>query len=745
MRKEKPHASRGAWGYLFGVLAFLATGLAGCVDLGTPQWSPDGRRIIYTRAGPGDPEVRLVDLDRGKPAKLIAADAYRPRWSPDGGRIYFLDSDDTLRACRPDGSDVREMAAGVLWYEPSPDGEKVYYVRERDAAVVELVLATGRAGRVTPDGVKCAGSALGPEGELLAYAVAEERRGRAGYEIRLVDLEEGNRLGGQAVPGERVLGDFIPAAGRRDESGGLLMLFRRRTAELVAFQHHGAERIHIVPLAGGRSRAIKIEKLGWAVMSSISPEGAYLYLTDATDESATSRLVDLETGEPEVLVKDSSVLVGGLGWAPGGGAVAEHSPAGLLVREVHDAWERYYPAGADEYATAARIRMREGRSREALDILEEALELREAGLDRQRLGLVAAEAHLLLGERKEAADRLLEAWLLHPVSGASESEAVRLFGALRVDDRLVDAIHRALRKEPGGRAKMLKEAMSFAGEARFLAGLQFRLGEAEFAAKNYTEAGKRFRVASEAEDFPAADYAAALAAGAHFVSGRNDRYAEELLLKAIDGFPTSPLQDDFHATLSFVRREKGAVIRRTEEVSHESGATAWVTVRSTRSMRRSPLGPKEARGGRRSFALDVKERSTLSVAGPDAAAKEILFQAEGGPGWKLGLLRFSPSGDRLAFLAGATVTSLTAGGTLDASGGWTELYVIDLDGKIILGDRKALEGEPKAATREIRTYRWDPRGATITVQERPLTPGRGKSGYRERRVGVPRPAPRARP
>src|SRR5688572_26638689 len=57
-----------------------------------PDWSPDGRLVVYSSYDGEAIELRLLDLTTGESRTLLSngAVSVEPRWSPDGARIALV-------------------------------------------------------------------------------------------------------------------------------------------------------------------------------------------------------------------------------------------------------------------------------------------------------------------------------------------------------------------------------------------------------------------------------------------------------------------------------------------------------------------------------------------------------------------------------------------------------------------------------------------------------------------------------
>lgn len=127
-----------------------------------PSFSPDMSQVVWRRALPGERpneqnfEVFVRNLRTGEERNLSSHVAYdgNPHWSPTGEWIVFVsgrEGSSDLFVMRPDGSDLRRVAAGAgrsLGYSRpsfSPDGMRIIANRTV-AGVTDIVLIEFDAG-----------------------------------------------------------------------------------------------------------------------------------------------------------------------------------------------------------------------------------------------------------------------------------------------------------------------------------------------------------------------------------------------------------------------------------------------------------------------------------------------------------------------------------------------------------------------------------------------------------------------
>ena len=132
-----------------------------------PAWSPDARRIAFTRTTDGYRSFHVYVMSvKGGPARRLTDGRFDedPAWSPDG-RLIAYGSMRGLKLIRPDGSGERRLRRIGEATEPawSPDGGRIAYAKDG------WVSTANRNGEQRRRVVRGSAPSWSPDGQELAY------------------------------------------------------------------------------------------------------------------------------------------------------------------------------------------------------------------------------------------------------------------------------------------------------------------------------------------------------------------------------------------------------------------------------------------------------------------------------------------------------------------------------------------------------------------------------------------------
>lgn len=166
-------------------------------DENNPQFSPDGKRIVFQRAQLGVVSVWVANADGSRARKLaVGAD---PAWSPDGERVAYVAQTGTnfdIWAIGADGKGATRLTRGAApeFYPAwSPDGKRIAFTtfttRGSGLGGIFTVKAEPnvRPRRVTT-GVDQR-PAFSPDGTRIAFDGFRGRPGTAGTDVYVVGVD----------------------------------------------------------------------------------------------------------------------------------------------------------------------------------------------------------------------------------------------------------------------------------------------------------------------------------------------------------------------------------------------------------------------------------------------------------------------------------------------------------------------------------------------------------------------------
>ena len=372
----------------------------GSTDDRSPEWSPDGRWVSFTRpVGEGDGRARqlfVLPSDGGEAIQLTkhvtAVGSYR--WSQDSRSILFVASDSL-----PDDTEKeRKNGDDAIFIDEGPNGQTrgswngVWTVR------VEVADDPVEANRLTPEGRIVGSFALSPDGNHLAYAYRTENRRNAGHlseialrsvvtdeeemvtandapesqlawspdgraitfvgpDLESWELDQGNLYHHYIPTGEtRQLMSEVDAdlRGYRWNPGGRsidIVALDRTVANLYRLDVRSDELEQLTDLAGIVSAASYDALHGRAAVQFASPsEPGDLWLVDLAGGSrvrlteANPGLADKDLAEPEVVRWNSSdgLEIEGILYRP-----ADRTAQGAMVLEIHGGPAGVFTRGFD--------------------------------------------------------------------------------------------------------------------------------------------------------------------------------------------------------------------------------------------------------------------------------------------------------------------------------------------------------------------------------------------------------------
>jgi Tol biopolymer transport system component/C-terminal processing protease CtpA/Prc len=260
-----------------------------------PSIGHEGRTIVFERnfqiwkMDTGNGRAAAVPITRRGAAAGPATEHLRltegiaeMSLSPDGKKVAFVVRGEVFAASTTDGGDAARVTfsaaeeSQVVW---SADSRRVVYVSDRDGPTHLFLyeFATNRETQLTNEAASDDTPQFSPDGKMLAFQ-------RAGEEMRVMDLDSKK---------DRSL---TRAQLQRPPLNSDRAFVWSPDSKWIAFMPVGERlfrNVHVVPVAGGESRAVSFLANGGSNTVSWSPDGTFL-LFDTGQRTETFQLARVD-------------------------------------------------------------------------------------------------------------------------------------------------------------------------------------------------------------------------------------------------------------------------------------------------------------------------------------------------------------------------------------------------------------------------------------------------------------------
>ncbi|HSE97520.1 MAG TPA: S9 family peptidase [Blastocatellia bacterium] len=302
-------------------------------NVGSPQWSPDGKWLAYTvsewnkKENRRDTHIYIISASGGSPVKLTNGERGEssPQWSPDGSRIAFLANREQAQP----GSQQGGGRGNQIWV---------------------ISVSGGEAEKITDEETAVSQFRWSPDGKSIAYVIRDvpkdkaerEKRKKDKFDTIVVDsdytyshlwvMNLDSKQKKRATEGSFSISDpqWSP------DSKWIAYTVSRSGAQESSFTDISEDRntdIFVVASTGGQSRQLTSNP-GPDSSPRWSPDGKHIaYSSNGNPESWAEKsdlmVIAVEGGNPRNLTASYHDSVFGIEWSPDNSAVYTTGSVGV--------------------------------------------------------------------------------------------------------------------------------------------------------------------------------------------------------------------------------------------------------------------------------------------------------------------------------------------------------------------------------------------------------------------------------